>query len=281
MIGSGRGGGGGFGSFPYRSSHQQGQDGPNQGRGGGNRRRGGGRNRNRPRRNNFNSSFQAQLDVPPEQRGILVGKCAATLKWLNELSGECNVFIPQRDDRQSHDANTNSSSSHHQQHPIRVNSSDMPSLLHVLYEISHLLKQLDFGSEYIDCTVKMRTRSNDNNTTLDGRLFVSRDTSSKCMFSSINQSIDQFRVYTIATTLDAQNISTIVDNVRFVNSRIVDKCQWFCRGAQYYRNNTTSDGYESTRSLIFVFGSDSDNPEQMNEAIGEAIDESFRSKLCM
>ena len=33
MIGSGRGGGGGFGSFPYRSSHQQGQDGPNQGRG--------------------------------------------------------------------------------------------------------------------------------------------------------------------------------------------------------------------------------------------------------
>ena len=272
MIGSGRGGSGGFGGFPYRSSHQQGQDGPNQGRGRGNMRRGGGRTRNRPRRNN--SSFQAQLGVPSEQRRILVGKGAATLKWLNELSGECNVFIPQRDDRPRDDTNTNSASSQ-QQHPVRVNSSDLPSLLHVLYEISHLLSKSDFDSEYLDCSVKIRTRSNDNSTTIDGRLFVSKDTSGrKCMFSSINQStdqlIDQFNVYAIETTLNAQNISTIVDNVRFVNSRSVDNCQWFCREAPC-RNNS-SDCHQSKRSLIFIFGSDSENPAQMYKAIGEAID---------
>jgi hypothetical protein len=250
MIGSGRGGGGGFGSFPYRSSHQQGQDGPNRrGRG---RDTGRGNNSQRRSRNN-SSTIQSQLNIPSQQRKILVGRGGSTLNWLKEVSG-ANIFVPFQNNREN---------DLHIHHPVRVNSSDLPSLLHALYEIVTLLsKSSDFECDHVECQVKMRTKDSESTTNVDGRLFIhksSMDTSvastrHELFMGMIESSQHQFRVYTIETeALDVENISTIVDNIRFVDSS-VDNCQWICREALIRNTNAEEgDGRQTHRRIIFIF----------------------------
>ena len=70
MIGYGRGGGGGSSSFPYRSAHQQGQDGGQRGRRGNQKRK-----KTKARAPNNTISIAAELDIPPNQRRLIVGRC--------------------------------------------------------------------------------------------------------------------------------------------------------------------------------------------------------------
>ena len=81
-------------------------------------------------------------------------------------------------------------------------------------------------------------------------------------------------------------MATTVDNLRFVDSS-VDSCQWFYRevptrdkgggDGTETRDNTDGEnvdtGRGANRNLIFVFGSESDNPEQICQAVREATSE--------
>lgn len=282
MIGSGRGGGGGgFGSFPYRSSHQQGTDGPNRGKRG--------NNKQKSSNNRCSSSqFQSQLDVPVDQRRILVGKNAATLQWLKDVSG-ANVFVPRqnnncrvrREDADDSDGAGDISQQQQQheqqqQHPVRVNTSDLPSLLHAFHEIASLLsKSNDFDQNSISCTVKMRSDNSD--TKINGELFVPSDNASEsshgyCLFrGTMGQLQSQFQVYTTETRYDVDNISTIVDNTKFVQSSLAD-CPWFCKDAPV-RNSSLAESSDNqpSRRLVFVYGSDDTNPRLLYDAISQAM----------
>lgn len=285
MIGSGRGGGGGFNSFPYRSSHQQGQDGPNRGRGRGRTGRNSNQNHRRPRQPKGDNSFQAQLDIPVQQRKLLVGKGGETLNWLKEASG-AKIFIPRQNRRQNqhqnevqdNDANNNTaviSQHQQQQYPVRVNSSNVASLLHAFYEIVHLLsRSSDFSVNSIGCTVQMRT--NNDNTNVNGELFFSEN-ESRCLFSgTVDASQIKFQVYCIESiALDENGVATVVDNVRFVHSS-VDRCRWISRKLSRRNNTHSLEGLESEeiRHLVFVYGTDDDNPTLLYEEICKAINAS-------
>ena len=134
MIGYGRGGGGGggFGGFPYRSSHRQGQD----GRGGGRGRgvgRGRGRRQKRPqKRSDGGISYHAELQVPPNRRGRIVGRGGATLGRLREQTG-ARIFVPPLRRRQRRQSDEDDGPAHEpgtadndDVHPVRVNASGLP-----------------------------------------------------------------------------------------------------------------------------------------------------------
>lgn len=294
MIGYGRGGGGGgFGGFPYRSSHQQGQD----GRGGRNNRGGRGRGRGRgdrqqrtqrARSQNDNLSIAAELNIPPEHRRVIVGRGGTTLKWLKEVSG-ANIFVPhvQKNNRRGRstqqeagiDADTDpdgtSSQEQVNQHPVRVNSSELSSILHAFEEISRLLSDTsDMDADFIQCIVKMKT--NGITTTVDGKLYMQRDVAAdasrgRCLFSGSIRTdpTNSLHAYCIETTaFDEESVSMLVDNILFVDSSL-ERCHWYykktpCRNCN--RNSTSTnnsddedDDIQSVRQMIFLFGSERDN----------------------
>ena len=198
MLGRGGGGsGGGFGGFPYRSSHQQGQDGRRNNNNTNRNNRSGGRGRGPPSRsrsnNNSNITYSAELDIPSEQRGMIVGKGGSTLKWLKDVT-DSKIWVPhvqqqqrrrprqhQSQQQQNHDQNQSFSSNAENNtseqsqpnntsaattqnnHPIRVNTTELSSLLHCFCEISSLLSQTNLQVSSIPCLVRMKSNASNNN----------------------------------------------------------------------------------------------------------------------
>ena len=206
------------------------------------------------------------------------------MNWLKEVS-EANIFVPQQhnrrqNQRQSQEVSDNdvnavdnvASQQQQQPYPVRVNTSNLASLLHAFYAIVHLLSESsDFSADFIGCTVQMRTNNNDNtkNNNVEGKLFLSRNTndSNWLLFSGIvdTSSQYQFQVYCMEViTLEEDGVATIVDNVRFVHSS-VERCRWIYREAPRRRNN--NDDVNSLENqednnvgrLIFIYGSDEEN----------------------
>lgn len=296
MIGYGRGGGGGgFGGLPYRSSHQQGQDGRGRGSGRGGRQQ---RKQSRPRSQNNNIiSIAAELKIPPEHRRVIVGRGGTTLKWLKEVSG-ANIFVPHvqknnrrgRSTQQEADADAvattdpvgTSSQEQANQHPVRVNSSELSSILHAFEEISRLLSiTSDIDADFIPCTVKMKT--NDVTTPVDGKLFIQRDIATdtsrgRCLFSgkTRSDSTNELQAYTIETTaVDEENVSMIVDNILFVDSSL-ERCPWYYKETplRNSKNNSTNNDDDNdglARRIVFVFGSDRDNSNLFFDALKDEI----------
>ncbi|KAL3779553.1 hypothetical protein HJC23_009605 [Cyclotella cryptica] len=296
MIGFGRGGGGGFGGFPYRSAHQQGQDGRGNNRGG--RSRGSPRNRQPPSRSRSSHStfVAAELDIPAEHRRIIVGRGGTTLKWLKEVSG-ANVFVPHQQLQNRRGLpQQQTDSTRIQQHPVRVNSSDLASVLHAFHEISLLLSTAsNIDGDFVPCIVKIK--KNDSEQRLDGKLFVQRRNGtdrSQCLFSGSvhstgspqqhsdlsaenlsSEESSQLQAYCIETSVvNSENVATIIDNVQFVHSS-VQKCRWYHKET-LHRNNyfSTNEGDvddSGVRHLVFVCGSEEESPRLFFDAISEAI----------
>ncbi len=307
MIGYGRGGGGGgFGGFPYRSSHQQGQDGRGgNNRGGRGRGRGGGRQhrkQSRPRSQNTNLiSIAAELNIPPEHRRVIVGRRGTTLKWLKEVSG-VNIFVPhvQKNNRRGRstqqeadmDADTDpdgtaSAQEQVNQHPVRVNSSELSSILHAFDEISRLLSDTsDIDADFIPCIVKMRT--NGITTPVDGKLYLHRDVADetsrgRCLFSGSIRTdpTNNLHAYSIGTTaFDEESVSMLVDNILFVDSSL-ERCHWYykktpCRNCARNSSSTINsddddDNVQNFRQIVFLFGSGRDNCDVFFEKMKNEI----------
>eukprot|EP00986_Skeletonema_menzelii_P012726 scaffold7172_cov149-Skeletonema_menzelii.AAC.8 len=300
MIGYGRGGGGGgFGGFPYRSSHQQGQDGRRGGRGRGRGR--GGRQQRKQSRPRSQISIAAELNILSEHRRVIVGRGGTTLKWLKEVSG-ANIFVPhvQRNNRRGRstrqetddvDANANPDGTSPQeqvnQHPVRVNSPELSSMLHAFEEISRLLsKTSDIDVDFIPCIVKMRT--NDITTLVDGKLFIQRDVDvdtsrgGRCLFSGTMRSdtANELQAYSIqtSTSFDEESVSMVIDNILFVDSSL-ERCHWYYKETPLRNNNLSSssandndeDDNTQVRRIVFLFGSNRDNSKLFFDALKDEI----------
>jgi len=172
------------------------------------------------------------------------------------------------------------------------------------------------ATETIPCIVKMRSNGKQINQTLtkmrvNGKLFLSQnwnnddvqvskndgrqqqshllfrgtiisaevnDSTNNDASSSTSQSPQsQLCAYSIQTALNEEDVSTIVDNVRFVDSA-VDSC-FYREVASRHSNSgtmrTDDDGDESTeqnrlRRLVFVFGPENGNPQQICQAVKES-----------
>ena len=140
-----------------------------------------------------------------------------------------------------------------QNHPVRVNTFELSDLLHSFHEISLLLSQstdFDEVTSSIPCNVKMRTNSKQLNQTLTeikGQLFfpqhqhnehfsIDGEQQSHLLFqgaivsgsnatndtlsSSMASPQSQLCAYSVHTTLSEDNVATIVDNVRFVDTSV-------------------------------------------------------------
>eukprot|EP00970_Alexandrium_tamarense_P003706 scaffold597_cov199-Alexandrium_tamarense.AAC.8 len=288
MIGYDRGGGGGgFGGFPYRSTHQQGQD----GRGGGGRGHGRGRGNRRRRQPppKSNTTLSAELKIPVNLRGKLVGRGGSTVKWLRETA-DAKVFVPQQQlGRQQRNQLQQGGDGDHEQpttttttYPVRVNTTELASLLHCLYEISSLLSN---GNAPISCLVKMKTFERPSNS----QAAVQIDIHGELLFPTLSDVGD-------GTSLDDNNVSIHLLFRGTIGSASqnssVDACQWFYKEvtARYdasnnqTRNATTGTirgatvddtnitGVDQTaRRLVFMFGSENDHPELICRAVKEAM----------
>lgn len=300
MIGYGRGGGGSS-SFPYRSAHQQGQDGGNRGGRGGRQIR----KKTKARTpNNNNISIAAELDIPPNQRRLIVGRGAATLKWMKLVTG-ANIFVPhvQVQNRRGRRSNNNNQATDNSdddsstlpqqqadQHPVRVNSSDLSSVLHAFHEISNLLsRSKDIETTFIPCIVRMKTNNNiPNPPPLNGKLFIeekSEDVESKCrcLFSSTLPSDDQsgnlyaYSIELSSTTLfDEESIGMIVDNILFIDSSL-EKCHWYYKEIDKKSSDNADNDEDDSRRIVFIFGSNSDNIETFYEALKDGISAAEKS----
>lgn len=297
MIGYGRGGGGSS-SFPYRSAHQQGQD--------GGRRRGRQiRKKTKARAPNNTISIAAELDIPPNQRRLIVGRGAATLKWMKLVTG-ANIFVPHvqvqnrrgrrsNNNNQATDNSDDDSSTLPQQqadrHPVRVNSSDLSSVLHAFHEISNLLsRSQDIETNFIPCIVRMKANNNiPTPPPLNGKLFIeekSEDVTSKCrcLFSSTLPSDDQsgtVHAYSLelnSTSFDEESIGMIVDNILFIDSSL-EKCHWYYKEIDQKSSDNADNEVDQheNRRIVFIFGSNSDNIEMFFEALKDGISAAEKS----
>ena len=108
---------------------------------------------------------------------------------------------------------------------------------------------------------------------------ATNDTSSLSNSTNISQS--QLCAYSMETELNEKDIITMIDNIRFVNSLVVDSCQWFYREVPIRSNNGNIDNEQSRsnsddinnaqqtmRRLVLVFGVES-NAQLLCQAIHE------------
>jgi hypothetical protein len=218
------------------------------------------------------------------------------LKWLKEVSG-ANIFVPHvqknnrrgRSTQQEADADAvattdpvgTSLQEQANQHPVRVNSSELSSILHAFEEISRLLSITSDIEDFIPCIVKMKT--NAVTTPVDGKLFIQRDIATdtsrgRCLFSgkTRSDSTNELQAYTIETTaVDEENVSMIVDNILFVDSSL-ERCHWYYKETplRNSKNNSTNNDDDNdglARRIVFVFGSDRDNSNLFFDALKDEI----------
>ena len=150
--GGGGGGGGGFGGFPYRSSHQQGTDGgAGRGRGRGRRRRPRKQSTNNKRHNNGPLLFGADLLVPSEQRGCLIGRGGRVVRNLTRTTG-ARIHVPPKKRQpaapnNAANADNNEEKEEDDDRPVYVKSATIASLLHALWRIAGILTTTARGEE--------------------------------------------------------------------------------------------------------------------------------------
>lgn len=272
-----------FGGFPYRSSHQQGQDGRGGGRGS---RRNNNRGRGRQSKKSSPVSYYSDLQPLPNQRKLLVGNGGSTIKWLRE-STKSNIFIPKKAQNQ---------------HPVRVNTSELTNLLHTFSEISYILSQtcdIDDTTTSIPCNVKIRSNNNNNNNSqsndvkVNGQLLLISAKSAignqedckeqsllfRGSFDGSNvdddniQQQQQLLVYSMSTVLSEEDVSTVIDNIRFVDASIIDSCQWFYRKrtARRRRGNDDTDDQTTDNTESDRRADNSDTPDQEESVDNDSV----------
>lgn len=126
------------------------------------------------------------------------------------------------------------------------------------------------------------SNNNDDQSSNDA---VPNDGAALLSSSSANPQPPQLCAYGMRTPLSEEDVATVVDNLRFVDSS-VDSCQWFYRVTTMMAQNTNNDndgqrstgsataeqsnGEENRQNLVFVFGDEGDNPESICQAIRDA-----------
>jgi len=146
------GGGGGFGGFPYRSSHQQGSDGAGRGRGGGRRRPR--RKQSTKRHKNGPLLFGADVFVPFEQRGCLMGRGGRVVRNLTRTTG-AHIHVPPKQRQPpapnhsavAANADNEEEEENDDDRPVYVKSATISSLLHALWRIAGILSTTARGDE--------------------------------------------------------------------------------------------------------------------------------------
>ena len=229
----GGGGGAGFGGFPYRSPHQQGNA-PRR------------RPRRKPRRKPPALMCAADLYIPENLRGLLIGRRGTTIQLL---ATQCaaKIHVPKRGDRQD-------SSSQADVRPVRVKAESVASLLHASWRIRDVL-----GAEGddIDCHIRIPL----NAPSIHGRLRRSSP-------FLVEASGEKLVAYSVESFLDADEVDTLVDNERFANVNVTAHCE------MVYQDDTP--GQPTT--VIFVYGSSEQQPERLTRALREATAKLWREQ---
>jgi len=104
----------------------------------------------------------------------------------------------------------------------------------------------------------------------------------------------QILAYSMSTVLSEEDVSTVIDNIRFVDASAIDLCQWFYRkrmsrrrgGNDETNNDQTTDNTDGVPdqedcvdndSVILIYGAEKSCPWLICQAI-RTLDVAFRYK---
>ena len=185
-------------------------------------------------------------------------------------------------------------------------------MLHSFHEISCILSQSDIDdtTTSIPCNVKIRSNDNNiqsNDVKVNGQLLLISEEKSAisdhckeqsllfrgsvdgCSIDDDNiQQQQQLLVYSMSTILSEEDVSTVIDNIRFVDASAIDSCQWFYRKRMSKRRRGNDDTDDQTTdntdgvpdqeesvdndSVILIYGTESSCPWLICQAIRDAND---------
>jgi KH domain len=228
--GSFGGGGGGFGGFPYRSSHQQGTDGQR-----------GNNTSNRKRRRKRSSVFscEAEIYIPIDRRGRIIGRGGLIIKKLRDAANTTIHVPPARDNNPNH--------------PIRIKGSGIENVLYTCWKASLLL--LDNENESVPCTITERST--------DPLVY-----SSVMRLNNNGSFLVEENGHLSAYCIELLNISeddteTLIDNVCFVDTDIDATCEVLT-----IINNEKEQNENSYKTVaVVIYGSPLQKPESLYNAL--------------
>jgi len=272
-------GGGGFQGFPYRSSHQQGNDNSTQNNNN-NRKKGAYRFQNRRKRGGA-ITCHARFRVPPSCRNLLIGQKGII---INNLTNEtrCVINVPGKKQLENPNA------------MVVIQASCIDFLLHGCWEVLNIVcaaeNSFNSGNSLVSQSTALtlqpwlltRERHTEMKYFIDqgGSRFNGNKVNLHGLFlnGTINNTSDvEVSVYCIPTKheIDEDSISIIVDNQRFVDPNIkaqisvvsrIDIIKSFAK-SKFQQNLYFYDH----PTLIFVYGSKEDKTLELFESILQGV----------
>lgn len=241
FVGSGStGGGGGFGGFPYRSSHQQGTDGRQPKR----------RRRNYNRRKQLPLIYGADISVPPDLRPRLIGKGGQTISKIKTDIG-CSIHVPPKKKASSQD--DDNVDERPDTRPVYVKAPSVGSLLHACWKIAGICQDPGSNKDSIN-TFPCKIR-------IPGGSMIWQSTLAYEQSPFLTAPQQGIAAYCHRTLLDDEEINTLVDNERFADSSLT---------AHYeIVDDISGDEGDSTEDscFVFIYGSASDSPDKLHERL--------------
>jgi KH domain len=233
---SGSGSGGGFGAFPYRSSHQQGSR----------TNRGGQRQSvaGRKSRNEGGSIFRLEIQVPIDRRAHLIGQGGSVIKDL-QTTTNTKISVPGRN-------NTNPL------HSVRITGNHFGSVLYATWKASKFV----IGNESVAMRFSATLRGKENKDFQGSLRRRRRD-------AFLVEENEGLLVYCLETSsLNAATVYVIVDNEVFVDPSIRAHCDIL------HNTSTGPASHNASHLAIIIYGTIDQHPEKLFYAIEKAETES-------
>ena len=230
--------------------------------------------------------FGADVLVPPNQRGRLIGRGGCVIQNLTKSTG-AKVHVPNRPTNQSRarrpqiDEGALDQTEDNEAQPVYVKAATIASLLHALWRILLIVKIDDNNNDNtnIDNNTPSDTGSNNheqetttiacrfrlpNAPPIVGSLTAVEFEPSSCPFLVLENGLSAHCIVT-SPDLTIEQICTLVDNERFAHSDWTANCEIV--------EEEATDSDEVVSVVVFIYGAQAQCPKQLSRSLYRSIQE--------
>ena len=294
---NGRSGGGFGGGAPvYRSSHQQGTDGPPGSRRPRRSKTQEQRGRNDDRQHS-SMCFRADVSIAASDRKRLIGPGGCIIKRLTESTGaHIHIVVPNKNKKKKPErGDDNQVRDDENEGTVYIKAATIASLLHALWRIVELLRVTvdveDHGIHHhaavtnieniihstitprtLDCQIRFLP---DATPPVAGKLVMGTgtDPSSSPFLVLENECLSAYCIILVTTSpaefTTQQLLETLLDNERFAHS------EWSANSEIVECTFDSNDENEVSTVLIFIHGTESQYPKQLCQSLARSIRDVF------
>jgi len=208
--------------------------------------------------------FGADVAVPSDRRGQLIGRRGSVIKGLTQSTG-ANIHVPKKQQQQQQQRNGDNNEvdapavAEPQQddddRPVYVKAASLASLLHALWRISEIVSK---ENEKIPCRVRLPhvpVQTISASLEKDAEPFLCLENGMAAYGIEVSGWID-------GNGDDKEHaVDTLVDNERFAHA------EWT---AEY--NVVVDDAGDETALLVFVYGAESQHPKELYQSLKESME---------